>query len=179
MSNEVLLIFLGSLLTFASTWFFETLKNKRERKEKEKNFKLFISQEFRRVTKGLEKLNILLEKQNFYDQYVLGQLEKNTLNLESYKKEAYCLSSTDIQEKFFDLISDISTYIIDGRELQTYYWNESKRLTGNISSDTVNEVVQQKDIQTLENYFNKRKIEKTIELVDIKRRIDDFLKQIN
>lgn len=176
---NVLLIFLGSILTFTSTWTVENLKNKRERNEKEQNFKLFIRQEFRAILKGLEKLNIILEKQNFFDNYVLTQLEKNVLNLESYRKEAFYVSSIELQEKFIDLISDISTYLIDARGLQNYYWNEANRLKGEKKPVDKTEDIQQKSTQDLENFFNKRRIEKTIELIDIKRRIDDFLKQVS
>jgi len=125
---EILFIFLGSILTFSSSWIVETLKNKRERKEKERNFKLFTTQEFKLILKGFDKLNILLENQNYYDTYTLTQLEKNIANLEGYKKEVVSVSNLELQEKYVDVISLVSTFIIDTRGLQNYYWNETERI---------------------------------------------------
>lgn len=182
--TNVLLIFLGSILTFLSTWAVESLKNKKELEEKRKNFKLLTKQEFAAALKGLEKLKTILELRNYFDTYALTQLEKNVSNLEGYKSGAIFLSSQEQQELFIDLITTLSTYSIDARGLQQLYWDESKRIKEGITksksfSRSGGEATKELNSKELEDYFNRRKTEKSIELIEIKRQISDFLKSIS
>ncbi len=186
-NTNVLLIFLGSILTFLSTWLVETVKNNGERKEKQENFKLFVRQELRALNNGFEKLKTILEFRNFYDYIVLNQLDKNVLNLESYKKEAIYLSSADNQEKFIDLVSDIASFVTDIRGMQNYYYEQAKNFNEFPEKEQNEEdkkVLKKtnpifKSKKDLDDYFNSRKIEKAIDMVELKRRVDEFAKLIS
>jgi hypothetical protein len=185
--TNVLFIFLGSILTFLSTWLVETIKNSRERNEKQENFKLFVRQELRALIKGFEKLKTILEFRNYYDYIVLNQLDKNVFNLESYKKEAVYLSSADYQEKFIDLISDIASFVTDIRGMQNFYYeqvkpfNESPEKEQNEKEKKVLKKVNPiyKSKKELDDYFNSKKNEKAVDMVELKRRVDEFAKQIS
>jgi hypothetical protein len=178
MSNQVLLIFLGSLLTFASTWIVENLKNGKERREKQENFKIFVRQELRAVIKNFEKLKTILEYKSYYDYIVLGQLDKSVLNLDNYKKEAIYLPSTNEQEKFIDLISDIASFVTDTRGIQNYYYDQAKPFNEpGEGQKKENPIFKTK--KELDDYFESKRNEKAIDLVELKRRIEEFTREIS
>lgn len=181
----VLLIFLGSFLTFLTTLSIDIIKDRRERNEKRSNFKLFVRQEFRAVKLSFEKLKATLGSRNYYDYLVLTQLDKNIASLDSYKKESIYLSSISLQEEFIDLISDLSLIITDIRALQNFYYEQSKSIddTGSDKPSQENkgkklQEVVYKSKKELDTFFESKKTEKSIDIIEIKRRIDDFLKKI-
>ncbi|SRR6266404_1215754 len=110
---------------------------------------------------------------------VLSNPERLLANMDGSKREAIYLPSLDQQEIFIDLISDISTYLLDTRSIQGVYDEQKNLLSQAQSSKKKVQAVGQiifKTMADLEKFYEDRKIEKAIDLVDIKRRINDFLK---
>lgn len=184
-ATNILLIFLGSFLTFLSTWLIESWKNRQEKNEKTQNFKLYIKQEFLVISKGLERLKTVQDYRRYYDYTVLNRLDRSIYSLESNIKEAIYLPSTEQQEAFIDLISDISTYLSDARGVQGVYDDQSKLLNQMPPEGKTKKKQPQpssssifKTRPELEKYYEDKKTEKSIDLVDIKRRIDDFIRQL-
>lgn len=108
---EGLYVLLGALLTFAGTFLVESWKNSRERKEKTQNFILYTRQELNSVLKSLDKLKTVQDFRKYWDYIVLEKLNKSIQNLESEKKAAICLSKSELQETYIDLIADISFFV--------------------------------------------------------------------
>lgn len=180
-----LLLFLGSLLTFLGTWTVEKWKNSQERKEKTRNFILLVKQEFGVVIKALDRLKTVQDYRRYYDYNILGQLDKSIFNLESYKKDAIYLPSSDKQEIFIDLISDISTFSSETRGIQDLYYSESKKTADPLASKK-NRSHKKKDKNPdllskdgLEKYYDDKKTDRTIAMIEIKRRIDDFIRTLS
>lgn len=178
--QQFFLIFLGAILTFFSSWSVEYIRTAQDYNLREANYKLLLRYELKSTSKALDRLNSTLESLNFFDIFILQQLDKNSQNLDEYKKQSYYLLSGDEQEKFADLAFDVSFYLSDARSLQNYYWDESKKYIANPSQTIIKTELgnMQKNKQALEDYFSKRKTEKKIELIDLKRRLDDLYKQI-
>lgn len=72
------------------------------------------------------------------------------------------------QEAFIDLVSDISSLVSDIRGLQGLYDRQTKDLDTKLF----------KDQDELKKYFEEKKVEKLIDLVDRKRKIEDFVRQL-
>jgi len=169
--SSVLLIFLGSVLTFLATLLVETIKNNREASQRTVNLQLLIRQELIFVKKLLERLKTTLELKNYYGYDILDQLVKSLGVLESYKKDVIYLTTIDQQEEYIDLVSDLSSSLSNSRSLQTLF-DTQKKLHDEDSKLTIG------TFKELQEYFNQTKLQYSIEFVEIKRRIDEFLKKI-
>ncbi|MFZ5376792.1 MAG: hypothetical protein ACOZAN_03970 [Patescibacteria group bacterium] len=165
---EGLFVILGAILAFFGTFFVEVWKNKRERKEKTENFVLYSRQELISVVKGLDKLKEIQDNQKYWAFAVLDRLDRSLYNLESEKKAAIYLPNSKLQEAFIDLVSDISALASDIRGVQNLYADQSKTLNKSLF----------KNISELKNYYDEKKVEKLIDLVDLKRKIEDFVRQL-
>lgn len=169
-NNPVLLIFLGSFLTFLATILVETIKWWIGRNERKKNFILLSTQQLGAISKGLEKLKTVLEYKNYFDYTVLGILEKGAGELEGYKKDSIYLKSEKSKEEFIDLITDISFYLQDVRGLQNFYYEQQKDL-GTPTSLFQTQL-------DLGRHFNEQKGLKMTDLIELKRRIQDFCREV-
>lgn len=165
---EGLYVLLGALLTFAGTFLVESWKNSRERKEKTQNFILYTRQELNSVLKSLDKLKAVQDFRKYWDYIVLEKLNKSIQNLESEKKAAIYLSKSELQETYIDLISDISSFVSDVNGMQLFYDSQKKELNKELF----------KTPENLTKYYEERKTEKSIDIVDIKRKIEDFIRQL-
>ena len=102
--QQVGFIFLGSFLTFVATLLVAKLKDNRDRKEKEKNFKLINKLELKKIIKALEKLKTIYGLRNYFEYVTLESLEKSIKNLEDTHNDTIYLSNKVTQEKFIDLV---------------------------------------------------------------------------
>jgi len=165
---EGLYVLLGAILTFAGTFLVESWKNLRERKEKTQNFILYTRQELNSVLKSLDKLKTVQGFRKYWDYSVLEKLNKSIQNLESEKKAAIYLPKSELQEAYIDLISDISFFVSDAIGMQQFYDSQKKELNKELF----------KTSDELTKFYEERKTEKSIDLVDIKRKIEDFIRQL-
>jgi len=101
---NVLFIFLGSVLTFVSTWLVEFWKDKQERKEKEKNFVLYVRQEFLVISKGLEKLKTVQEFRRYFEYRTLDRLDKSIANVSVQEFPKNCHSECS-EESLLRMVS--------------------------------------------------------------------------
>lgn len=186
LNNDLLLILIGSVLTFVTLSILEFLKNRAERNRKTKNFELFIKLELSTLAKTFEKLHTALSYVNYYDYLLLDRASKSIENLEKSRNDAIYLSNTAVQEKFIDLISDISTFLTGVRNIQTLYYDDINKATTGRNSNKMDKnskrtKIPQIKIKTSAEVlveFNQRKTEKSIEYVEIKRRLDDLIKAL-
>jgi hypothetical protein len=181
--NDVWLIFLGSILTFLATIVVEWIKTGRASSEKSRNFKLIIKQEFLYIKKTLVKLNTVLEYKFHYDYEILKELTKSIINLESLKKDAINLSDNLTQEKYIDLVSEISTWATSVKALQDSFYDEENKLNEEIKLKDNKKIKNKKissfkDITELVNTFKIRSIDKSTNLIEINRRLDELIKLI-
>ena len=165
------LIFIGSILTFLATSAVEVLKWSIGRREKRTNFILLSKQQLEAVHKGLDKLKTVLEYKNYFDFSTLDILEKGASTLENYKNDSIYPKSERAKEQFIDLITDVSLYVSDVRGLQNFYYTESPKI-GKDSTALFN------NLDDLNKYFNEQKNLKIIDMVELKRRILDFAREV-
>lgn len=184
---SLLLIFLGSLLTFGSSYLVEHLKNQREWSQKKENFLIYIELELKALENALEKLKNNLEAKKFYDLLIVNRIDQTVSNLELSKKEAYYLENYPLQEKIINILSDTTIFLNDLRGLENFSSAEQKKLKDDIQTrGFVEDKPKFKNYQTsifkefkeLEDFFSTRRTEKLIELIDIKRRVEDLIKEL-
>ncbi len=186
--TNVLLIFLGSILTFWGTWLVESWKNKQERKDKAQNFKLLAKQELRIVVNILDTLKTTLEHKNYYDFNTRNRLSSSKYALENYRKDAIYLSNQDLQEKFIDTVSTISDYHAKINSLQDLFWAEQKNLREKPKTKPANSKVKVKIEPTgspfkseedLVRFFNETKLQYSIEHAELRRQIEELIKEFD
>lgn len=181
MQNSILLIFLGSFLTFLATILVESYRNKREQNSKKKNFKLIARQEFQGINKTLEKLKTVFEYKNYFEYGLLVGLDKSIRDLESIRHDSIYLNNDVLQEKYINIISEISKFLLSARGIQDLYYNEQRL----IAKDKLNAtkikkgLVQKESIFTTEKLnqeaFQQKSTQEFINLVEINRRLDEII----
>ncbi len=171
MENNVNFIFLGSVLTFLATACVEYIKWVLIRREKKANFLLLATQQLAAIEKGFERLKVALEQKNYFDYLVLDSLDRGAKSLESYKNDSIYLRSGPAKEKFIDLITDISMYLADTRSVQQLFYAERTKISGRDPS-----AIFQTESE-LQKYFDGQKVQKSIDLIEIRRRISDFVRE--
>lgn len=180
---NIWLIFLGSFLTFLATFIIEWLKNRNLKNTKTKNFKLLIKQELQAIDKILDKLKTVLEYKNYYDYSILESLIKSVGILENYKKDAIYLNNPTQQEVLIDLILDMSNYIHSVKSIQDLFYGEQRKIDVDIEELKKNKDYKATSIfknhQENAETFQKVSMEKTIDLIEIKRKLDDFIKSLD
>ncbi|OGJ22614.1 MAG: hypothetical protein A2804_03540 [Candidatus Pacebacteria bacterium RIFCSPHIGHO2_01_FULL_46_10] len=189
--DSVNLILIGAAITFISTNIIEYIKNWRERQSKTQNFKLFIKLELEVVAKTLEKLQIGLSYGNYYDYLLLDRVKESIDNLEKVRSDVIYLSDSKLKEKFIEVISDISTYIATTRMVQQLFYTDRDKSLEQVEIGESVEISKKSqkpknsrkktDRPTLEQawkIFNERRTEKTIEYVEIKRKLEELIKSL-
>lgn len=189
--DSFILILIGAAITFISTNIVEYIKNWREKKSKTNNFKLFIKLELEVIAKTLEKLQTGLSYGSYYDYLLLDRIKESINNLEKVRIDVIYLSDPELKEKFIETISDISTYSATTRMVQQLFYADRDKSLGqeelNKPIVTSNKPKKPKNNKkkseqsTLEQSwktFNERRTEKTIEYVEIKRKLEELIKSL-
>lgn len=180
--TKVFYIFLGSILTFLGAWLVEYQKDLRKRKDRKQNFIIFIKQELGSIGKTLEKLKSALEYQRAYDRLLIDRLSKSISGLDFARRDAVYLESVTAQARLLDLLSDISIFLNEISSIEAFYFEQKKLLrqqTAAKDKGSGGVDLLFKTFKDLEDYFSRRRAEKLVELIDIKRRIEEFVKAIN
>lgn len=167
---QVLYTLLGAFFTYLSLWILEGQKNKHIRKEKERNFILFIRQELISFSKGVDRLKNIFEQKNWFDLMTVDQLEKNLQNMESQRKGSIYLRSQNLQEEFADLITESANILTGIRFLESNYLET----IGKNKTSTQNN-----DFKDTVNFINQRRTLKLIDLIEIQRKIFEYSKKIS
>lgn len=187
-NNNVWFIFLGAVLAFLSSFLVETLKNRKEWAQKKKNFIIYIELELKALFMSLDKLKNNLESKRFFDLLIINILEQSVNNLGLSKKEAFYLEDYSLQEKILNILSEATIFLNDLKGLENFAMAEREKLKNDLGTkkllkDNDSKI---KDHQTsifkenkeLEDFFSSRRTEKLVELIDLKRRIEDLVKEI-
>ncbi len=181
--TNVLLIFLGSILTFLSTWAVESFKYGREKEEKERNFKLLAKQELQIILGILDTLKTTLEYKNYYDINTRNRLSSSRYTLEGYRRDAIHLSSQDLQEKFIDVVSRISDYHAKISSLQDLFWTEQGKFRDKDKKGSSKDGMAATQTSIFKNQtdlmrmFNENKLQYSIEHAELKRQIEELIKE--
>lgn len=189
--NSISLILLGAVITFISTNIIEYIKKWRERRGKTKNFKLFIKLELEVIAKTLEKLQTGLSYGSYYDYLLLDRVKESVDNLEKVRSDVIYLSDPELKEKFIETISGISTHIATARMVQQLFYTDRDKALGQDGGNEpeVNNKKSKKSrnnkkkenpltIEQAWKTFNERRTEKTIEYVEIKRKLEELIKTL-
>ena len=153
------------------------------KKEKSNNFKLIIKQEFTALKKTLERLKTVREFKYYYDYKILDELVKEVESLDNLKKDAINLANSESQEKYIDLVSDLNSWITGVRVLQDLYYDEERKLGEDAKAPQrkrkpAPKTSSFKDMDHLANAFNMRSVEKSMDLIEIQRRLDEYIKSL-
>lgn len=184
--NNIWFIFLGGFLTFASGYLVEFLKNRKEWGQKKNNFRIYIELELKALSDSFGKLKNNLEAKRYFDLLIINILDQSVSNLQLSKKEAFYLENYTLQEKILNILSEATIFLNDLRGLENIAITEREKLKEDTDAKKLLKDQKYKDIQSgifknnkdLEDFLNVRRTEKLVELIDLKRRIDELLKEI-
>ncbi len=169
----ILGLFVGAVGTFLATGAVELLKINSKERGLKRNFKLYLKLELTAVTKILAKI-----KDHSSDQYInyrqISSLDKHISELEAARRDSVYLDSQEVQEKYFDYLSDLSTYANNLRSLQALKdekdkeYDEKEKSGENITSQR--EVIlkfyeDQKQLLAIDNVELQRKSEDLMRIV--------------
>ena len=167
MYYDFLLVLFGGFLSYLATHLLEKQKYKKEREDTKLNYELQVKLGLQSFGSSLEKLKSGYSYKNIFEFQKIDLLDSQISDLQTLKGGVGNLSKNR-QEKLLALISDITALIRDIRGVETFCFSED---TG-----TVKSVFQSKEQH--DDYFEKQRMQKLIDLVEIKRRIEDFLREL-
>ncbi len=182
--SNLLFLLLGALITFISAYSIEIIKNWLRKREKSKNFKLFIRLELVVIAKTLEKLQTGLEYGAYYDYLLLDRIAESIKSLDKARTDVIYLTDSVLKEKFVDVISEISNYIAVVRQIQQLFYSdrdkaqESKSKSSKNPKTKTQEATESLTIEGAVELFHNRKIEKNIIYVEIKRKLEDLINDL-
>lgn len=117
---------------------------------------------------------------------MLDRIKESLDNLEKVRIDVIYLSDPELKEKFIEAISDISTYIATTKMLQQLFYADRDKSLQQPETDKKagNKKGGQKKPEgiTMEQAwktFNERRTEKTIEYVEIKRKLEELIKSLH
>lgn len=173
--EEVIYLFIGSLLALMSAWIIEGYKNKNQRRENSNNFKLLVKHELMFVLKSIEKLKYAFEYKNYFDYGILNELDKNISNLEKVRSDAVHLNSPGMQEKFIEIISASSALFQEFRAIQQVYDENLKNINEkrNLGLEDIRD-----EEQNLVRFFDNKSVEKRMVLLELGRKIEEYMKSL-
>lgn len=188
-NNSITLILLGALIAFISSNIIEYIKDLRKRRRDTKNFKLFIKLELAVIANTLEKLQTGLQYGNYYDYTLLDRVKESIDNLGKARSDVIYLSDPELKEKFVETIAETSTYIAMVRVIQQIFYQSQDKAQGVTSPAAITpsqkgrgRKTNSQPTITMESVwgtFNKSKTEKTIEYVEIKRKLENLIKSLD
>jgi hypothetical protein len=171
-------IFAGAVLTFLSLLLIEMVKSYFSRGEKRRNLKIFLRLEFNAIIKLLDRLKKYIEENSIINYSVIDATWKVINELEGSRADIIYLPKNSDQEKFFDVISDLSSFLNDARFTQQFYYDQKKLIEGN-EADSIQAEKLYRNKTDLDTFFAQKRTEKLVELIDIKRRLEDYIKAVD
>jgi|GEM_PF-3592869 len=167
---------LGAAAGFSGNLLIENVKSNRDEFAKRKNLALSLRLELEASLKSLNEIKNTLNNQNFYPFRWTKVLSKSIESLEKQRPKLYWLDDSDLQEKIFELITDVGLFTNDVEITETI----SNFLQGEVPQRPDHSVITDpKEIATqTENVKEQRRL-KLVELVDLKRRIEEVIKELS
>lgn len=158
---SVLLIFLGSILTFVATLLTERFKASEKDKKAQRRYSMYGKLQLAAIRKILDKMRHSYENGGTYQQLQrdINLLEEAVKPLNNFRNDNTVLDDSDEQSKFIDIIADLNLYALD---VKTIIVDETKELSTPIAEGT-----QAPKMTT-----------KHIELIELCRRIDETMESL-
>lgn len=170
-------LYLGSVLTFFALVLIEYFKSILNRRDKRRNLKVFIRLELLSIIKLFDRLKKYIEENATINYIVIDATWKIVNELEKSHSEVIYLSKMSDRERFYDLISDIASFLNDARFTQQFYYDQKSLLDK--TEDHISKMESQhKDLDSLDNFFAQKRTEKLIELIEMKRRVEEYINEI-
>lgn len=167
--EQFLYILLGAVLSYIATTVVEQQKNKTKKKEESSAYILRTKLQLQSVNEAIDKLQTSFQYRDFFEVLKLDLLKELIQDLKNLKAGVVNLPS-QMQEKFLSLLSDISMMHADILGIENFSANEASNIGLEGATFT--------NSAAFDEYFKRQRMQKYIELVDLKRRLDDFLKEI-
>jgi hypothetical protein len=167
---------LGAAASFFGNLLIESVRANRDEQAKRKNLALSLKLEFEASLKSLNEIKNTLNAQSFYPFRWTKVLSKSIESLEKERPKFYLLTDSDLQEKMFQLITDMALFISDVEITETI-WNSlqedpPKRPDGS-------EIKNPNETRTQTESVKEQRRLKSVELVDLKRRIDEIIRELS
>ena len=155
---DVLLIFLGSILTFIATLVVERWKNKSDDTRSQRRYAMYGKLQLGAIRKILDKMRHSYENGGSYQQIQrdINLLEEAVEPLNNFRNDTTMLDAEDKQANLVDLIADLNLYALDVKGVIV---DETSPLSKHIAGGT-----QAPKMTT-----------KHIELIELCRRIDEIV----
>lgn len=182
--NNLLFLLVGAFFTLIANAIVVWIRNSIDKKNKRQNYILLTTQELKTVRKNLDKLKTAFEYGHYFDFKILESLKKSIETLEEGREKSIYVNNTELQEKIIDLTTLLSNFSTSTSSVQQLYYDENR----NLESDELNTSMIKKGKQKKQSIFATRKENneifqrnstyKLIELVEINRKIEEVLEEL-
>jgi hypothetical protein len=112
---DVLLIFLGSILTFVATLLVERWKSKADDRRAQRRYAMYGKLQLGAIRKILDKMRHSYENGGSYQQIQrdINLLEEAVEPLNNFRNDTTMLDAADKQANLVDIIADLNLYALD------------------------------------------------------------------
>jgi hypothetical protein len=165
---------LGSVGTYFANYKIEQVKVHNQDATQRRNLRLVLKLEFEAYQKSMSELKSSLETQGIYSFRWINLIKRNAGSVESLRLSFYALQDDELQERLYALVTDLSLFLGDVETIETW-WNglqQSPPITPNGSQANPSEKTSQ------ENHLKEQRRLKLVDLVDLKRRVDEIAKEL-
>ena len=179
--GNVYLIFVGALLTFVATSLVEVLKNRQNTENRRKRYSTYARLQLNSVLKVLNKLKYSYENNSRYLPRDIRLLEKALEPLNNMRNDNTILSNSDTQETLIDIIADLNLYTADINNLDDidpFLQYPVGAVTEKKQRSSQNTPEENAELSQRTQNYESQWLEKNIELVDLRRRIEDLIKSL-
>lgn len=178
---NIIYLFIGSALTFYATYRIEEKKGKRTIEDQQARYQVYVRLQLGSVLKVLSKLKYSYENNRRYLPRDMQLLEKALEPLNVLRVDTNSLKKGDKQEELIDVIADLNLYITDIRaidEIDPYLPRQALPTGGASTSDAQtapNSTVDDNRDEETANLW----LAKNVELIDIRRRVEELIKALS
>jgi hypothetical protein len=169
-------IYVGAILTFVTLVIIEYIKNIFAKNDQRKNYVLYLKIELSSASKFLEKIKDGIQTRSTFDFTYIGEIERSINNLEQSRRDTILLTPEN-QTIFYDLLNELRRLMNECRFIQELYSDHNNLFNKKNTSNWFQQIFP--DAKENQTYFDQKKTEKIVEIIDLKRRTEELIKLIS
>ena len=167
--KEFLLVALGAVLSYLATIVAEKQRHKKTIKEEKESYLLRAKLGLQTVNSAFEKLQDSYSYRNFFEIQRIDILDSQINDIQFIKIDIEKLTQGN-QERLLILLSDIDLLAKNIRGVENFCFSSIEDIGKHKATF--------KTPEEHDTYFDKQRTQRLIELVEMKRRIEDFSRNI-
>lgn len=171
-------VLVGAIVGAVGTYFanlrIEKIKAQDTSTSQEENLKLMLKLELEACQSGFDELKRDVEDKSMFMVRWMNIIDKSIRDLETFRGSFYLLEDKDLQNSLFRLVTDTSLFMNDLRVIESWWGDLQKNPPLSPNGPVLPE---EKKIQ--EEHLKEQRRLKLVELVDLKRRIGETIRDLS